>query len=249
MSPLKSAVARALVAAAAPWRAVVPARGLRILMYHAIGTPIPEDSQGRYNLDPSAFERQMQILKASGRTLAALREALPTTGVAVTFDDGYRDNLERAYPVLKAHGIPFTVFVTARNLDAPDDIYLRREELRALAQDPLATIGAHGFTHKPLTHLDDVELAKELCESRAALEAVIGRSVYGMSYPHGAFDARVVAAAAAAGYRWAASSRFGINPTLEQTYALRRTDIWAHDSDSDFKAKLAGRWDWLGWRG
>lgn len=218
---------------------------LRILMYHAVGTAIPEDTQGRYTITPQAFSQQMTQLAGMNYGLVSLGAELPKNGIAVSFDDGYKDNLVAAYPILKALGIPFTIFVSACNLDSTSDIFLTRSDLQFLAKDPLVTIGAHGLSHTPLRQLRDADLARELIDSRSIIEDVIDKPVHGMSYPHGDYDQRIIEAVMQAGYLWAACSTFGCNTTTQNRFLLRRTDIWSYDSMRDFECKLAGGWDWL----
>ncbi|NBQ40300.1 MAG: polysaccharide deacetylase family protein [Alphaproteobacteria bacterium] len=173
-------------------------------------------------------------------------DALPR--VAVTFDDGYRDNLRIAAPVLNKHQIPFTVFVCTGFMRDGSGNFLAPAEVRELAAMPGVTIGSHGATHTPLTNLNDRTLHTELVASKSELENITGREVAAISYPHGAVDRRVRAAAAAAGYKYGACSRFDINAPNRDPLLLCRTDIHAGDSLRVFKQKLHGDWDWYKWR-
>lgn len=226
-----------------PFAACPASAGQRILMYHAIGTPIADDTQGRYTLTLRAFTAQMERLAALGARVT--RPGVLPDGVAITFDDGYRDNLTHAYPVLKRLGLPFTIFVTPGFVRSGDDSYLTGAQLHRLAEDPLISIGAHGDSHARLTGLSDQALRQELVSSKAWLEQVTGKPVTTMSYPHGAVDMRVREAVRAAGFAAACSSEFGINPSAQDPFLLRRTDIWSSDSLDTFNAKLAGDWDWM----
>lgn len=100
-------------------------RGVLVLTYHRIGTP----QEGVY--DPSLWSATQEQLDVQSRYLA--RHADVVSGddlpaalarrhgrrVALTFDDGYRDNHELAFPVLRAHGLPATFFVATGFLDRP----------------------------------------------------------------------------------------------------------------------------------
>ena len=217
--------------------------GRRVLMYHAIGSPVPEDVQGRYNLSPHSFERQIASLADSGALVVPVHEG--REGVAITFDDGYRDNLTRALPVLERHGFAFTIFVAAGFARSGNPLYLSAADIKALAAHPLVNIGAHGDSHSRLTELLDVDLAAELKGAKSWLENIAGKPVTSLSYPHGAVDARVRAAAAAAGFALACTSEFGANEAGRDSLALRRIDIWSTDDEAKFQAKLAGDWDWM----
>lgn len=224
--------------------------GLRILMYHAIGTPIPEDRLGLYTLTPSRFLEQMRALAANAAIpVRSFADAAGVTqGVAITFDDGYRDGLSEAAPLLVELGLPFSVFVTTAYIRSGDRLYLSPHELCELAQCPGATIGSHGVTHVKLSECSETELHRELVDSRNYLEDLLQKPVTTLSYPHGAVDLRVRSAAEQAGYVLAACSRFGTNLDERDPLMLRRTDIWSDDDGEVFRSKILGNWDWMGWR-
>lgn len=118
--------------------------------------------------------------------------------LAVTFDDGLRSVFDHGLEVLEQLGVPATAFACSEHVDREG--YLGAQELRALAAAGWE-IGSHSATHRLLPHLDDGELAAELTGSREALESVVGQACVSLAYPWGVADARVLAAARAAGYR------------------------------------------------
>lgn len=81
----------------------------------------------------------------------------------------------------------------------PADSGLRRAQVRALSAAGFA-IGFHGAGHEPLSHLAPDDLARELDQGRAELEAAAGRRLEGLAYPHGKTGPAVAAAAAARGF-------------------------------------------------
>lgn len=224
--------------------------GLRILMYHAIGTPIPDDRLGLYTLAPLRFLKQMKMIAANTAIpVRSFAEAAGVAqGIAITFDDGYRDGLTEAAPLLVELRLPFSVFVTTAYIRSGDQLYLSPHELCELAKCPGATIGSHGVTHVKLSQCSDAELHRELFDSRSYLEDLLQQPVTTLSYPHGAVDHRVRTAAEQAGYVLAACSRFGTNLDDRDPLMLRRTDIWSDDDDDVFRSKIVGNWDWMGWR-
>ena len=91
----------------------------QVLIYHRVH---PDDAE--FSLDtltPDTFEWQMRFVKANYAVLAldeivAMRRAgtpLPGKCLAISFDDGYRDNYLHAWPILDKHGLPATVFLTS----------------------------------------------------------------------------------------------------------------------------------------
>lgn len=226
--------------------------GLRVLMYHAIGTPALGDSLGLFSMSPECFRRHMMLLAGwkQGRIVELDGDTLSGAGcrVAITFDDGYQDNLEVAAPILSEFRLPFTVFVTSEFVRNGKPGFLSPGTLRSLAALPGAKIGAHGASHIALTQCDDSTLRNELVSSRSYLEDVLGREVRTLAYPYGAADRRVRDAALAAGYRIGACSLAGVNKATRDPLLLARTEIVSFDSERVFAQKLHGDWDWYRWR-
>jgi peptidoglycan/xylan/chitin deacetylase (PgdA/CDA1 family) len=226
-------------------------------MYHAVGSQLADDPYG-ISISLENFERQMEILASRQAAEVVSLNTLQTFDetedgekklrVAVTFDDGYKDNLYVAAPVLLRLQIPFTVFVTSSFIQTGSADYLNELELKELAALPGVTIGSHGVTHCRLAECDDDSLRWELQESRRYLEDVTGKPVTALSYPHGSASDRVREAARLAGYVLAASSFFDINKARHDPLMLSRCEIIAHDSERVFLQKLNGAWDWMRWR-
>jgi peptidoglycan/xylan/chitin deacetylase (PgdA/CDA1 family) len=231
--------------------------GLRVLMYHRVDR-LPAYDQ--LTVAPERFADQMAWLARHARLLslpAAVDELAGgggvRPGVVVTFDDGYRDNLVHALPVLRQHGIPATIFVTAefcdqtlrhpRYPDPPARLHLDWDEVRALARDPLVTIGSHSLTHPHLSRLDEQRARAEIGESRARIAAEIGRPVELFCYPSGDFGPREVGMVRAAGYRAAVSVAPGANRPGAPLFELRRTEATDRDEPRDLRAKLDGAYD------
>jgi peptidoglycan/xylan/chitin deacetylase (PgdA/CDA1 family) len=214
---------------------------MTVLLYHSIS-----DSQDFFAVSPAMFERQMQHLKKRfdvvplSRAFAhAAGERVERDSAAITFDDGYRDFLTDALPVLKRHGIPATVFILG---DSPDRAELGNDhplltpvDFPALA-DPLVTIGSHGLTHKKLTKMSLEDLKRELEESRRAAEY--------FAYPKGSYNDTVISGVREAGYEGAVSVvERGVRPG-DDAYALPRIQIDSSTTESEFHAKLSLAADW-----
>jgi peptidoglycan/xylan/chitin deacetylase (PgdA/CDA1 family) len=161
------------------------------LLYHELR---PGGSEYSYVIDTGLFARHLDLfvkLHAAGSDGLGLWPA-------VTFDDGHISNYELAAPALQAHGLRAHFFITV-GWTGTKAGYMGWDELRAL-HGAGHTIGAHGWSHKLLTHCDDTQLQKELGGARRELEDRLGAAVTTMSLPGGRYDRRVLAACAAAGY-------------------------------------------------
>ena len=125
-----------------------------VLVYHTISAP-PQALPADIDVAPERFAAHLAWL-ARHRRAATLDAILATPErarlAAITFDDGFRDNLTTALPLLERFNLPGAVFVTTEFIGQPD--YLSAAELRELAAHPLITIGSHGVTHQHFTEID-----------------------------------------------------------------------------------------------
>jgi peptidoglycan/xylan/chitin deacetylase (PgdA/CDA1 family) len=223
--------------------------GLRILMYHVIGER--NEAPARFVVPIGAFERQMAWLARLRFNVISLQEAvqrllakdpLPPRAVVLTFDDGTRDMLTLALPVLRRHGFPATAFIVTRAMggrigwtDRPGIAH--REILtwdEALQLEPLVSLQPHTRTHPSLPKIDDDQLRDEVAGSLADLDERTGGAHEFFAYPYGHFDDRVAAAAEAAGYTAALSVNRGLTNTDTPRFEFRRYEIRGDESLTRF---------------
>lgn len=221
--------------------------GLRVLMYHSIGGPALGDTTGIFSVRPEMFKRHAACLAAfPARRVALTSPVIPADDVAlaVTFDDGYRDNLTVAAPLLAQAGIPFTVFIATDFVRTGAPGFLTIQELRELASVPGATIGAHSKTHRMLPQLGDADLREELAGSKAFLEDLLGMAILTVAYPYGRADRRVREAANEAGFEAGVCTRFDVNRPGRDRLMLNRCNIELEDTPRTVLQKMRGDWDW-----
>src|SRR5262249_34062288 len=157
--------------------------------------------------------------------------------VVLTFDDGYRDFLQDAAPVLEEMRLSATIFLVADRMgetnawDArhgdPERSLLTWREASELAARGFQ-FGSHSRTHRPLPQLSDAELRDEIEGSKAILENRLGFEVAHFSYPHGLFDERCLEHLRRAGYASACADIRGGNRKGIDPYQLRRSLITCH---------------------
>jgi peptidoglycan/xylan/chitin deacetylase (PgdA/CDA1 family) len=178
-------------------------RTLRVLMYHKVND-VPENPT---TVPTSVFDEQMALLRELGYRPVDLdavldyyleRKPLPPRAVLITFDDGYRDNLENAMPILQRYGYPAVLFVpigyvsSAMPLPHEEPLATRGVLNRTLDWEGLADleregvrIESHGIGHRPLADLEVDEAAREIVLSNLKLEERLGRSVRAFAYVKG----------------------------------------------------------------
>ena len=174
-----------------------------ILLYHRIATPTQDPLM--LCVSPEHFERHLVFLKKN-YDIISLRELsqrlangkIKGNEMAITFDDGYQDNLTKALPLLEKYNLPATIFITTGHIGEkanfdwdkkyPEDdraFFLTEEEIRTLAKHPLIDIGAHTETHPNLANLKQEEQKKEILNSKNKLEEITGKEIKTFAYPFG----------------------------------------------------------------
>ena len=206
-----------------------------ILMYHHVcpRDDVPVDQaplEGwKYNIEPAAFQAQLQTLLALGRRfvsldeyLAELQSSSTSQLVTVTFDDGWVDNLRYAFPILSAMGLPSTLFVVSGEMaKVSRERRLNTHDLRSLRGYGV-TVGAHTRTHPNLAQLGDQALVEELGGCKADLEDLLGAGVSYLAYPGGRFNHRVVEATQQVGFQAACSViSWGFNSEASRFWLYR----------------------------
>jgi len=239
------------------------ARTLRVLMYHKVNDLSPNPA----TVPTAVFAEQMRLLDELGYvpvTLEAVRDhylradTLPEGAVLITFDDGYRDNLENAVPILRAHGYPAVVFVPLGYLDngrpLPHEESLLGLGVRnpSLRWDDLAELEAagvrvesHGVGHTALTSLEPADALREIALSKLRLEERLGREVEAFAFVKGSradFAPEHASLARQAGYKLAFTSVSGANGPASDPFRLRRYNVEPYPPRT-FELVLSGACD------
>lgn len=195
--------------------------GINILMYHQVGEFAPMKAHRSTYCDHRRFARQMAFLARYGYTVLSMDQVLaclrgeapvPPKAVALTFDDGYENFYEYAFPVLKQHGFPAMVYLISGLLGQPSSWFAKdgrdtpplmsAERVRQLHREGV-DFGSHSATHVKLAEQDSNRIREEVTRSKRELEDVLGGAVTHFCYPYGSHDMRAVEAVAEAGYQCA----------------------------------------------
>ena len=238
-------------------------RALRVLMYHKIN----DRSENPLSVPVSLFDEQLAQLGELGYTVVGLDavlahyvdgKPLPQRAVLITFDDGYRDNLENALEVLRRHGYPGVLFVPIGFLDTA--LPLPHEERLAQRGVVNRTLGwrdlpelelggirveAHGISHRPLADLELDEAAREIALSKLRLEDALGRPVRAFAYVKGSeahYKPVHLSLLRQAGYDLAFTSVSGANSSRTDPLRLHRYNVEPYPART-FELVLAGACD------
>jgi peptidoglycan/xylan/chitin deacetylase (PgdA/CDA1 family) len=242
-----------------------------VLCYHSV-----HPQQWPASLSPELFDEHLgwlktncdvvpfsQISQRTGRT------SNPRPTVAITFDDGYADNREYAFSLLKKWQLPATFFVTAGLLERDPLVLERFGSFYALGPNDVGPmdwkdllemlaegmeVGAHAYSHANLAGSDPEELKRELLLSKTMIEERIGLPVTSMAYPFGLrrahFNERVIEAVREAGYETAASVLYRGVRASDLPYSIPRFFV-KRDDVKTLRLKVLGGFDvvslWQTW--
>lgn len=226
--PVTDALPDAIRSQLAPGTAVNGETGpaIPVLCYHRVTDDPGPPALAPFRVAPSDFAAQMDWLAEAGiqpMTLAAFESvvsegaAVSPRSVLITFDDGYRDTLRTAVPILKERGFAATVFLpvdwigTTAGWDegyGPAAPLMTWDEVRVAARDGIA-FASHGATHTPFPALSPAALAGELQRAARRIEAETGTRPRSVAYPYGAEDEASARYTFGQGYQVAFTTRHG----------------------------------------
>ncbi len=225
---------------------------LPILTFHDI-----DDRSSAVSFSPGLFHRSMRRLTEEGYTTISLsriveciRKAVPfpDNGLCITFDDGYRSVYERAFPLLREHGMTATVFLTVgcsrsqspeRRLPSFDGRQmLSWREIREMHSRGIE-FGAHTRTHQDLTRLRSKRLDAEIRDAKGMIEDVLGSAVTAFAYPFGYHNARIRETVREY-YNCACSARLALTRGTSDPFALERIDMYYFRTERMFRIMMSG---------
>ena len=214
-----------------------------ILTYHSIdpsGSPI--------SIDAAGFRAHVAWLASGAVRVVTLDRLLAADdlddAVALTFDDAFRNFADVAWPLLRAHGMPATLFVVSARAGTNNDwqgngtdggrgvryaggvpvLPLMDWDAIGRAAHDGVSLGAHSRTHPDLRRATDARLQDEIHGSAEDIAARTGQRPTAFAYPYGAVSARV--AHAAAGFRQAVTTRLAALRPADDPLRLPRLDAF-----------------------
>jgi peptidoglycan/xylan/chitin deacetylase (PgdA/CDA1 family) len=223
-------------------------------MYHQVGDFRRPASHKACFCDTGRFRSQMRFLARTGFRVIGLDQALaglfygaplPRRPVVLTFDDGTQDFHDHALPILRALGYPATVFPVTGLLGRQADFVTYRPVPRLMSaatlravHDAGVRVGSHTVSHPRLTQLGPDAVTRELADSKAVLEDLLGAPVDHFCYPKGDYDERVRDQVRDAGYRSALTTVRGAANTAANPFEIPRKAVSFGDNLIGYAWKL-----------
>lgn len=241
------------------WRKPVPDRYPRVLMYHMVRDHVPGSASNKLRVAPAMFERQIRWLAENGYHFALMSEltrpeALPPRTVALTFDDGFADNLLNADPVLEKFNARATLYLVQDRHGRDWSVYkkahhnsgeLMREpkldddQVERMLASGRWELGGHTVTHANLSKLTEDEKRREIGDSKRALEAQFQTRLSSFAYPFGIYDPMDVRIAEEAGFDTATTTVEGIDTDPDgRRFELKRIKMSGKDTWLAFRLRM-----------
>jgi peptidoglycan/xylan/chitin deacetylase (PgdA/CDA1 family) len=232
-----------------------PIKGLPVLLYHKVS----EHVNDTITIAPSTFERQLQYLSQKGYQSISLRQligniehpgTLPPKPVMITFDDGYVNNLDLAYPLLKKYGHKAVFFIPGDGIgktnwwDIVKEPLLSSEQLKSL-DDTVVELGLHSFDHTHYGKLSAEQIDADIGKCIDALHARAISFVPALAYPYGGRprDKKIYKSMVESFYKAGIKCAFRIGNRvnrlpLKNNFEVNRISIRGTDSMWTFRTKL-----------
>lgn len=163
-----------------------------VLVYHCVNDIIRGEPQ--YTIKPADMETHISLLLKSGYTLITF-EDLPNIDkiekpIILTFDDGYADNYDNLFPLLKKYNVRVTISVIYGMLGT--DGKMTAAQLREMSDSGLVSIQSHCMSHVPLDSLNESQLEYEIVESKRQITGIIQKEPFLICYPFGIYSSSVI---------------------------------------------------------
>jgi peptidoglycan/xylan/chitin deacetylase (PgdA/CDA1 family) len=217
-----------------------------VLLYHKIDLPTPDVKVRGAFTRPDIFENQIKYLQKQQYRFVTVGELIehqiefgsfPSKTIAISFDDGWKDNYVRAFPIMKKYGVRATIYLVADCLGRTTDRVvppgeLPREHMSANDVREMdeygIEFGSHTLSHRWLHELGPDEIDKEIVESKKFVEDLTQTVCKTIAYPAGYFNDHAKASAKQAGYLAAFSTIYG-DESADDLFELNRTEILRRD--------------------
>lgn len=191
-------------------------RAVPILMYHGVGTG-DSKNWGDMLISSELFEKQIQYLTERGYKVVSVEEVSERFRlnedvekyIAVSFDDGYENNYEYAFPVLQKYNVTATFYIIRNAIG--NDGYMNEKQIAQMV-DAGMRIGSHTMSHSDLTLIDESMYQRELAGSKMLLGQRFEKAIVeSISYPNGAYNDVIVRKIMEYGYKEGVTGLVGVN--------------------------------------
>lgn len=221
-------------------------------MYHYVSTPPTNADIYRRDLSvsPELFVAQLERMRAEGYATISLYDLvahlqqgrpLPDKPVILTFDDGYRDNYENAFPLLRERQMHATFFIVIDFINRERPEYLTWDMVREMYAGGMS-IEVHGIDHTTLRSRNQADLEFQALRSYETIQDRIGFRPRFLSYPAGEYDSATIEIFRSANYWAGVTTVQGATQSSEKLFELQRIRIRSTTTPDDLVRLLQLDW-------
>jgi len=216
-----------------------------VLMYHRVDVTAPSDRISQsLTISPDQFTAELQYLRDRHLRTMSVAELeadvrsgqSPSNAVLLTFDDGYDDQYQYAFPILRRFGDVATFFVNVGSVGKPR--HMTWQQIATMAQEGMS-FGCHGVTHSDLAVMGVAAQEYQIERCVDVLSAQLHDNVIAYAYPSGAFDERTVRLEQQAGLLLGFTTDPRFQRDADSLYELTRRRVKNGMTTADFASLLA----------
>ena len=209
------------------------------LMFHSIEDEL-SDNNSIYHMSVIRFSEVCKLLDLLRSSV--LKNYGTSVEFIFTFDDGYRNYIDNALPILNQYSFKSIVFLIAERLNDKSGKYISSNDLESLVKHSEVTIGMHGYSHVDLSSLSDEYLLEELANIKEVCDSIDFSTGY-FSLPFGRANDNVISKLVEQGYTDIFTSDYGSEVSSENGRNIYpRIDIWSDDANNVIKQKIMQYW-------
>lgn len=236
-----------------------------VIMYHRV---IRDKSEGGVHgiyVTESQFEKHLKYLKQKGFETITFKDLLNNKykdrfnrekkQIILTFDDGYTDNYNYAFPLLKKYGFKCVIYLLSHLNYNKWDVEVKENPEHKFDLMDMSMIkemeeygiefGGHTKTHPKLATLP-IEIAQEeILTSKKVLEEKLGHALISFAYPYGNLNKDVKKIVKNSGYNFAVATDSGNISFSEDLFQIRRIGIFSTNNFFTFKRKVSGKYNFI----
>lgn len=227
-----------------------------ILTYHSI------DSSGSViSTSPEKFRSQMQYLSNSSHNVISLNEIatcilekqpFPPRSLSITFDDGFKNNYEIAYPILKEYEFKATIFLVTGYCGKNNQWQGQPAEIPVLEIMDWGEVvemsnngidfGAHTVNHPNLLKLTQEQAEDEIVDSKKEIEERLGKKIVCFAYPYGG-ETNKFSKTLSYEFQCAVTTELKVADLGSDVYSLPRIDMYYFSRNNFFSSMGSSRFN------
>ena len=172
--------------------------------------------------------------------------------IILTFDDGYKDNYDLLFPLLKKYNMKAVIYMVSDEKYNKWDVetsgekkfdLMSKDEMLEMHKSGLVEFGGHTLHHPKLNTLTEKEQKHEIEENKIYLEETLGEKLCSFAYPYGIFNATSKKIVKELGFNYGLATDSGAFYIDDDLYQVRRIGIFSDITMSKFKRRVKGNYN------